>query len=73
MPTLMSKRNKENAKLLEKGKIYQLKDAVQVLKSAAKTKFDQSVEIQCKLGVDPAASDQVVRGTAVLPMVRAKN
>ena len=72
MPTLISKRNKENAKLLEKGKIYSLKDAIKVLKSGAKTKFDQTVEIQCKLGVDPAASDQLVRGTTVLPHGRGK-
>ena len=66
MPTL-TKRAKENAKLIEKGKIYSIKDAAKVLKSAVKTKFDQSIEIQCKLGVDLTASDQLVRGTTVLP------
>ena len=66
MPTL-TKRAKENAKLLEKGKTYSIKDAAKVLKSAVKTKFDQSIEIQCKLGVDLTASDQGVRGTTVLP------
>ena len=72
MSTLITKRRKENAKLVEKGKVYSLKDAVKVLKSAVKTKFDQSVEIQCKLNVDPAASDQAVRGMAVLPNGRGK-
>jgi large subunit ribosomal protein L1 len=72
MTTVTSKRGKENAKLVEKGKIYSLKDAIKILKSAVKTKFDQSVEIQCKLGVDPAASDQAVRGMAVLPHGRGK-
>ena len=72
MTAVISKRNKENAKLLEKGKTYFLKDAVKVLKSGAKTKFDQSVELQCKLGVDLTANDQVVRGTAVLPHGRGK-
>lgn len=72
MSKVISKRNKENAKLVEKGKIYTLKDAVKVLKTAVKTKFDQSVEIQCKLLVDPAASDQAVRGMAVLPHGRGK-
>ncbi len=72
MATVISKRNKENAKLVEKGKIYSIKDALKILKSAVKTKFDQSVEIQCKLGVDPAASDQAVRGMAVLPHGRGK-
>lgn len=70
--TIVTKRNKELAKMTEKGKIYSLKEAIQVLKNGPKTKFDQSVEIQCKLGVDPAASDQVVRGTAVLPHGQGK-
>jgi large subunit ribosomal protein L1 len=68
----LSKRKKENAKLVEKGKAYDIKDAVKVLKQAVKTKFDPSVEIQCKLGVDLTASDQGVRGTAVLPHGRGK-
>ncbi len=72
MAAKLSKRNKENAKLVEKGKSYELKDAVKVLKNAAKTKFDASVEIQCKLGVDLAASDQLVRGTTTLPHGRGK-
>ena len=72
MATKFSKRFKENAKLVEKGKIYELKDAVKVLKGAVKTKFDPSVEIKCKLGVDLTASDQGVRGTTVLPHGRGK-
>lgn len=72
MGTVHSKRNKENAKLVEKGKAYELKDAIKVLKNAAKTKFDATVEIQCKLGVDLTANDQVVRGMAVLPHGRGK-
>ena len=72
MVATLSKRRKENAKLLEKGKSYELKDAVKILKQAVKTKFDPTVEIQCKLGVDLAASDQVVRGMATLPHGRGK-
>ena len=72
MTAIISKRNKENAKLVQKGKVYLLPEAIKVLKTGVKTKFDQSVEIQCKLGVDPAANDQVVRGTAVLPHGRGK-
>lgn len=72
MGTLLTKRTKENTKLVEKGKIYDMLQAVKVLKSAVKTKFDQSVEIQCKLGVDLTANDQVVRGTTVLPHGRGK-
>ena len=72
MANVISKRKKENAKLIEKGKIYSMKDALKILKNTVKTKFDQSVEIQCKLGVDTAASDQAVRGMAVLPHGRGK-
>ncbi len=68
----ISKRNKELAKLTEKSKSYLLKDAIKILKNAPKTKFDQSVELQCKLGVDLTANDQVVRGTVVLPHGQGK-
>ncbi|OIO38361.1 MAG: 50S ribosomal protein L1 [Candidatus Omnitrophica bacterium CG1_02_49_16] len=67
-----SKRNKELVKVTEKGKTYLLKDAIKVLRSAPKTKFDQSVELQCKLGVDLTANDQIVRGTMVLPHGQGK-
>ena len=72
MAKLVSKRKKELVKLVEKGKIYSLKEAVKVLKDGPKTKFDQSVDLQCKLGVDLTANDQVVRGTMVLPHGQGK-
>ncbi len=72
MGSPLTKRNKENAKLVDKNKAYELRDAIKLLKTAAKTKFDPTVEIQCKLGVDLTANDQVVRGTAVLPHGRGK-
>ena len=72
MSTVITKRKKELDKLTQKGKLYQLAEAIQVLKSGPKTKFDQSVELQFKLGVDLTASDQVVRGTAVLPHGQGK-
>ncbi|MBI3315716.1 MAG: 50S ribosomal protein L1 [Candidatus Omnitrophica bacterium] len=71
-PAVISKRKKALAPLTEKGKSYWLKDAVKILKSAPPTKFDQSVELQVKLGVDLSASDQAVRGTAVLPHGQGK-
>ena len=49
-----------------------LKEAVKILKAAPETKFDQSIELQFKLGVDVTANDQVVRGTAVLPHGQGK-
>jgi large subunit ribosomal protein L1 len=68
----ITKRSKENSKLVEKGKTYELKDAIKVLRTGVKTKFDQSVDIQCKLGVDLADSNQLVRGTTTLPHGRGK-
>ena len=72
MGARITKRNKELVKLTEKGKVYQLPEAVKVLRQAPKTKFDQSVEIQFKLGVDLTANDQQVRGTTVLPHGQGK-
>ena len=72
MSKAVSKRRKELAQLVEKSRLYSLKEAVAVLKKGPKTKFDPSVEIQCKLGVDLQASDQVVRGTTVLPHGQGK-
>ena len=67
-----TKRSKALAKMTEKKKLYSLKDAITVLKASPKTKFDQSVELQFKLGVDLTANDQGVRGTAVLPHGQGK-
>src|SRR3989338_5289241 len=72
MSQYASKRCKELFKLTEKRKLYHLKDAIGILKTTPKTKFDQSVELQFKLGADLAANDQVVRGTAVLPHGQGK-
>ncbi len=73
MSTYISKRRKAIAKIGERGKSYLLKDAIKLMKESPKTKFDQSVELQFKLGVDLAANDQNVRGTAVLPHGQGKN
>ncbi len=72
MATLTSKRTKADSKIVDKLKTYSMADAIKILKSASKTKFDPSVELQCKLGVDLTANDQVVRGTTVLPHGRGK-
>lgn len=72
MSVYVSKRRKELVKQTEKGKSYLLKEAIQVLRKAPKTKFDQSIDLQFKLGVDVTASDQAVRGTAVLPHGQGK-
>jgi large subunit ribosomal protein L1 len=53
--------------LVDKAKEYSIQEGVSVLKQCAKAKFDESVDIAVKLGVDPKKSDQMVRGTAALP------
>ena len=61
------KRYVESNKTIEKSKEYELKEAVSVLKTFNKTKFDETVDIVMKLGVDPKHSDQIVRGSFSLP------
>ncbi len=50
-----------------RGKLYNLEEAVRKLKEAAYAKFDETVEMSVRLGVDPKHADQVVRGTVLLP------
>lgn len=52
---------------LEKGKAYNLKDASELLKQISFTKFDASVDIDVRLGVDPRKANQMVRGVVTLP------
>ena len=61
------KRYSEASKLVDRGKKYPLEEAIQVLKSIKKAKFDESVELSCCLGVDPKQADQMVRGVISLP------
>jgi large subunit ribosomal protein L1 len=52
---------------IEKGKEYLLEEAINKVKELAHTKFDETVDLAFNLGVDPRKSDQMVRGTVVLP------
>jgi large subunit ribosomal protein L1 len=52
---------------LDRSREYSVPDAVQLVKSAATAKFDETVDVAVRLGVDPRHADQVVRGTVVLP------
>jgi len=52
---------------LEPRKLYPAKDAVEKVKAAAFAKFDESVDVAVRLGVDPKHADQIVRGTVSLP------
>jgi large subunit ribosomal protein L1 len=61
-----SKRYSEVAKLIEQ-KEYPLEEAIQLLKKTASARFDETVEISVRLGIDPRHADQVVRGTVALP------
>ena len=63
----MSKRYAESVKLVETNKEYDIKEALDVIEKMPKTKFDQTVELHVKLGVDSKHADQQVRGTVVLP------
>lgn len=62
-----SKRIREIAKSLDVLRTYNVKEAIDILKKCPPIKFDQSVEVSLKLGVDPRRSDQSVRGTVSLP------
>ena len=63
----MAKRYLESAKLVDKTKEYEVKEALEIVEKMPKTKFDQTVELHVKLGVDSKHADQQVRGTVVLP------
>ncbi|PHX95895.1 MAG: 50S ribosomal protein L1 [Pedosphaera sp.] len=68
-----SKRYKKNAQLVEGLKLLPLKEAVQVLIKFEKAKFNETIDLAFRLGVDPKQSDQMVRGTVPLPHGSGKN
>ncbi len=61
------KKYQEAVKLIEPGKLYDPDEALGIVVKAAHAKFDETVEIALKLGVDPRHADQMVRGAVVLP------
>ena len=61
------KKYKESAKLIEPGKLYELGEACELAVKTAPAKFDETVEIHVRLGVDSRHADQQVRGAVVLP------
>src|SRR4051812_49214318 len=62
-----SKSYRKAAELIEEGKIYSPLEAANIAKQASPTKFDGTVEVAMRLGVDPRKADQMVRGTVNLP------
>ncbi len=67
MATHHGKKYVDAAKLLEDGKLYQPTEALELLRKMNYVKFDPTVEVHMKLGVDPRHADQMVRGTVTLP------
>ena len=55
------------AALVDRTKLYGVEEAISLAKKTARTKFDETVDLAVKLGVDPKQADQMVRGTVVLP------
>lgn len=66
MPKI-GKRYKEISALVDKNELYEIPEAVELLKKAATAKFDETVELHLKLGVDSRHADQQVRNTVILP------
>lgn len=71
--TQKSKRLREIAKHFDPEKIYSLDDAIDILKKCPPVKFDQSVDVALKTGIDVRKADQNVRGTVSLPNGTGKN
>ena len=63
----MGGKNIENARKLVEARPYRLGEAAELLRKTHFVKFDETVELAINLGVDPKQSDQMVRGTVVLP------
>ncbi len=63
----LTKNQKLAAEKIEAGKVYSLKEASQLVKEVTFTKFDASVDIDVRLGVDPRKANQMVRGVVTLP------
>ena len=67
MATNVSKRYDAGTAAIDRERRYSLEEAVDVLKAMPPAKFDESVDLSLRLGVDPKHADQMVRGTVVLP------
>lgn len=61
------KKYQESLKLIDRQKLYDPEEAIELVQKTAKAKFDETVELSVKLGVDPRHADQQVRGAVVLP------
>lgn len=68
-----SKRYIQARKLVDRNRTYSIEESIELLKSFPSAKFDETVEVHLKIGIDPAKSDQQVRGTIALPHGTGKN
>jgi large subunit ribosomal protein L1 len=65
--TRLSKRTREIRAKVDRAKAYTLPEAIKLVKSGAIAKFDESIDVAVNLGIDAKKSDQLVRGSVVLP------
>jgi len=61
------KKYADSLKMIDRTKLYDPEEAIELVKQTAKAKFDETIEISVRLGVDPRHADQQVRGAVVLP------
>src|SRR5699024_12330889 len=61
------KNYQEAVKLVDNSKSYDIQEAISLLKEVSKAKFDETVEVAFRLGVDPKKADENIRGAVVLP------
>ena len=69
----IGKRLKESYKSFENSNLFSIEEAVKLVKSNSKAKFDETIDISMNLGVDPRQSDQMVRGMVALPSGTGKD
>ena len=69
----LSKRARAISEKFDKNKLYALDEALNLVKETANAKFDESIDVAIQLGIDPKKSDQLVRGSVVLPAGTGKS
>lgn len=62
-----SKRYQESRQLFDRARVYPIDEALSIIKKMPSPKFDETLELHVKMGIDPSKSDQLVRGTISLP------
>src|SRR6056297_3130531 len=64
---MAGKKHTEAKNRIDRSRVYPIEEAISLVKEASYSKFDETVEISVRLGVDPRKADQMVRGAVVLP------